>query len=53
MGLAVDWVGNHLYWTDWEAARIEVANLDGGNRSVLVATGLERPRAIVVDPSER
>ena len=54
-GLAVDWVARKLYWTDcrdseWEANRIEVANLDGSNRKVLFWKNLGLPRAIAVDP---
>ena len=54
-GLAVDWVARKLYWTDvrdsdWEANRIEVANLDGSNRNVLFWKNLGLPRAIAVDP---
>lgn len=54
-GLAVDWIARKLYWTDvrdsdWEANRIEVANLDGSNRKVLFWKNLGLPRAIAVDP---
>ena len=54
-GLAVDWIARKLYWTDcrdaeWETNRIEVANLDGSNRKVLVWKDLGLPRAIAVDP---
>ena len=54
-GLAVDWIANKLYWTDcrdsdWEANRIEVANLDGSDRKVLFWKDLGLPRAIAVDP---
>ena len=54
-GLAVDWVGKKLYWTncgdsDWETNRIEVANFDGSYRKVLLWKDLGLPRAIAVDP---
>lgn len=54
-GLAVDWVGKKLYWTDrraddWETNRIEVANFDGSYRKLLFWTDLALPRAIAVDP---
>ena len=54
-GLAVDWIGRKLYWTnckysDWETNRIEVANLDGSDRKVLFSKDLGLPRAIAVDP---
>lgn len=56
-GLACDWIGRKLYWTDSETDNIysdtdsiEVADLDGSNRKVLYWTGLDQPRAIAVDP---
>ena len=49
-GLAIDWVTKKLYWTDAGTDRIEVANLDGTQRTVLVWEGLDRPRDILVDP---
>ena len=54
-GLAVDWVGKKLYWTDcsdsdWETNRIEVANFNGSDRKVLFWKDLDFPRAIAVDP---
>lgn len=49
-GLAVDWSTRKLYWTDTEMGRIEVANLDGSMRAVLIWSGLGQPRDIVVDP---
>ena len=55
VGLAVDWVGKKLYWTDrrdpdGETNRIEVANFDGSYRKVLFWKDLGLPRAIAVDP---
>jgi len=50
VGVAIDWVTNKIYWTDSGINRIEVALLDGTMRCILVWTGLERPRAIVVYP---
>jgi DNA-binding beta-propeller fold protein YncE len=49
-GLAVDWVTYKLYWTDAGTNRIEVSNLDGTMRALLVWEGLDKPRDIVVDP---
>jgi DNA-binding beta-propeller fold protein YncE len=49
-GLAVDWVTRKLYWTDAGTNRIEVSNLDGSMRGLVVWEGLEKPRDIVVDP---
>uniref|UniRef100_A0A3Q2Q3X8 Low-density lipoprotein receptor-related protein 2 n=1 Tax=Fundulus heteroclitus TaxID=8078 RepID=A0A3Q2Q3X8_FUNHE len=50
-GIAVDWVGRHIYWTDSGTNRIEVAKLDGRYRKWLVHTDLDQPAAIVVNPS--
>ena len=49
-GLAVDWVTGKLYWTDAGTNRIEVSNLDGTMRALLIWEGLDKPRDIVVDP---
>ncbi|XP_041966314.1 low-density lipoprotein receptor-related protein 5 isoform X1 [Alosa sapidissima] len=52
-GLACDWLGRKLYWTDSETNRIEVANLDGTSRKVLFWQDLDQPRAIALDPAHR
>ena len=49
-GLAVDWVAKNLYWCDKGSDTIEVSDLDGKHRSVLISNGLSEPRAIAVDP---
>ena len=49
-GLACDWLGEKLYWTDSETNRIEVSNLDGSFRKVLFWENLDQPRAIALDP---
>ena len=52
--IAVDWIGNNLYWTDAVHARIEVMDMDTGYRMELMRTGANTiPRAIAVDPSTR
>lgn len=51
-GLAVDWIYNHLYWTDTAFNTISVADLDGKMRHTLFSEGLDEPRAIVVNPVE-
>ena len=50
-GLACDWLGRKLYWTDAETNRIEVSNLDGSFRKVLYWMDLDQPRAIALDPA--
>ncbi|XP_023355035.1 low-density lipoprotein receptor-related protein 2 isoform X2 [Sarcophilus harrisii] len=49
-GIAVDWVGRHIYWSDASTNRIEVAKLDGRYRKWLVSTQLDQPAAVVVNP---
>ncbi|KAL4613478.1 low-density lipoprotein receptor-related protein 5-like isoform X1 [Arapaima gigas] len=52
-GLACDWLGRKLYWTDSETNRIEVANLNGSFRKVLFWQDLDQPRAIALNPAQR
>lgn len=49
-GLAIDWVTKKLYWTDAGTNRIELSNLNGSMRALLIWDGLDKPRDIVVDP---
>ena len=51
-GLAVDWVGRHLYWTDMQTQQIEVSTLDGRWRMALFSDDLKSPRGIAVDPRD-
>jgi len=48
-GVAVDWMGRNLFWTDSGTDRIEVARLDGTSRRVVVSEELDEPRSIVLD----
>ena len=49
-GLAVDWVGRNLFWCDKGSDTIEVSDLNGNYRKILIQNGLSEPRAIAVDP---
>ena len=49
-GLAVDWVHDKLFWSDSGTSRIEVSNLDGSLRKVLIWRNLDKPRALAVHP---
>jgi len=49
-GVAVDWIHNLLFWTDSSTSRIEVSDLDGQHRRVLIWRDTEKPRAIVTHP---
>lgn len=51
-GVAVDWMGRNLFWTDSGTDRIEVARLDGTSRRVVVSEDLDEPRSIVLDLSQ-
>ena len=48
-GLAIDYLGRNIYWTDTGTNRIEVGKLDGTGRKLLIQDGLDEPRAIVLD----
>ena len=42
--IVLDPVSGHMYWSDWgEKAKIERADLDGGDRIILVDTDVEWP----------
>jgi len=51
-GLAIDWLGDKLYWTDSETNRLEVSSLQGENRKVLYWEDLDQPRAICLFPKK-
>uniref|UniRef100_A0A915HHT8 EGF-like domain-containing protein n=1 Tax=Romanomermis culicivorax TaxID=13658 RepID=A0A915HHT8_ROMCU len=49
-GVVIDWVSRNLYWTDNAKYRIGVMNIDKKFLRIIVSSGLNKPRAIVVDP---
>lgn len=49
-GIAVDWLGRNLYWTDADKKEVAVAKLNGSSKKVLFSEGVSRPRAIVLHP---
>nr|XP_053654285.1 very low-density lipoprotein receptor-like isoform X3 [Cherax quadricarinatus] len=51
-GLAVDWLYNHIYWTNTDTDTIEVADFNGDMRKTLFRHRLDEPRALAVYPSE-
>lgn len=48
-GLAVDWVGGNMYWSDPQRMVVEVARLDGRHRYVLVETAPHAVTCVAVD----
>ncbi|KAH8295019.1 hypothetical protein KR018_005787 [Drosophila ironensis] len=51
-GLAVDWIYNHVYYTDTHKCTIELTNFEGTMGKVLVKDALDIPRSIALDPIE-
>lgn len=49
-GLAVDWIYNHLYFTNTLKSTIELTNFEGNMQKVLITDELEIPRSIALDP---
>jgi len=48
--VAVDWISDHIYWTDGRKRSVEVAEFDGSNRRILITEQLSQPRAVYADP---
>ena len=49
-GIAIDWVSRLVFWTDSSLKRLEVANVDGSLRKVLLDKNIQNPRGIAVNP---
>ena len=52
LGLAVDWIGENIYWVESKLDQIEVAKIDGRYRRTLISDDIQSPRAIALDPHE-
>jgi low density lipoprotein receptor-related protein 5/6 len=53
-GIAVDWIGKNLYWTDASTLKIEMCQYNGTTctrRKTIVKGDLDEPFDIVVDPN--
>jgi len=51
-GLAVDWIGENLYWIESNLDQIEVAKINGSFRKTLISGNMHSPRALALDPGE-
>ena len=52
-GLAVDWIYDHIYWSNTKLKTIEVANLDGTKRETIILKNNNydcSPTKITIDP---
>lgn len=49
LGIVIDKAGRNLFWTDSGTKRIEVGQLDGTKRKVLIESDIDKPGAIVLD----
>lgn len=50
-GLAIDWIGRLVYFTDAGLNVIGVTDLEGRHTVMVVRENLDKPRAIAVDPA--
>ena len=50
-GMAIDWIGNHIYYTDSTLLVVGMLSMDGYYALPLVHSQLNEPRAIALDPS--
>ena len=53
-GLALDWAGSNMYWTDAGGNSIEMARTDGRYQRTVIkmVSKLMKPKAIVLDPDK-
>ncbi|XP_071123152.1 very low-density lipoprotein receptor-like [Mytilus edulis] len=49
-GIAIDWIHDHLYWTDTGLNTIQVSNLEGDKKATIIDNDLDEPRGIALDP---
>ena len=45
-GITIDVDNQVMYWTDLELQRVEMSDIDGSNRRVIVSSGVERPYSL-------
>lgn len=49
-GIAFDWIGRRIYYSDYTNQTIQSMNMDGSRRTVVAR--VTKPRAIVLDPCQ-
>ncbi|KAK3082885.1 hypothetical protein FSP39_007983 [Pinctada imbricata] len=49
-GIAVDWIGQHIYWADAQTNKIEMSKFDGSMRRAVVSIGVDEPQSLAVEP---
>lgn len=49
-GLAVDWMANNIYWTDYGRRVLQVARIDGTCQKTIITSDLHQPRSIALFP---
>ena len=52
-GIAVDWIGRNLFWSDAGTNKIEVSRLDGSFRTSLITANVDKPRAVILNIEAR
>ncbi|MEQ2218398.1 hypothetical protein XENOCAPTIV_002597, partial [Xenoophorus captivus] len=52
LAVGIDFHAGNIYWTDQGFDVIEVARLNGSFRYVVISQGLDKPRAITVNPEK-
>ncbi|XP_072047221.1 low-density lipoprotein receptor-related protein 5-like [Amphiura filiformis] len=52
-GLAVDWLNQNLYWTDYVNGHICVSRYDGRYRQILISDQVLSPRSLVIHAGQR
>lgn len=51
-GLAVDWMGQNVYWVDSWLDQIEVTNFNGTARTTVLSGDMKNLRSLTLDPSK-
>ena len=52
VGVAIDWIHDIIFWTDFGTRRVEVATLDGRMCVIIAPSDVDKPRDIAAHPGE-